>query len=249
MSTKKLLRVAMVTNYPADPTRVKGGVQAVAARLVEALTGQPGLELHVVHCHSDIGESSVVRRNDVTIHYIAQSRRRVIPNMTTATRLVAGRLAEIAPDVVHAHDSPAFVLAALRAGYSPIWTLHGVTREEERYYPGLFHRMSHALWRRYERMAFARVRELTAVTRYIVDVYETETAGRWHVIENPAPPALFDSAPAAARTRAGPGDSYPAQGPTDADPCGSHRAFAAARPKSAPGWRHAGPQLRSDDDG
>ncbi len=186
------LRVALVTSYPVDPGRIAGGVQAVSVRLVAELCRIPDLDLQVVHCHSDISENSVVRRDNVTFHYIAQTRRRVIPNMTTAIRLVADRLREITPNVVHAHDSPAFALAALRAGYHPIWTLHGVTRAEARYYPGLFHVLSHALWRRYEHRAFARVHELTAVTRYLVDVYETETSGRWHVIENPAPAALFE---------------------------------------------------------
>ncbi len=186
------LRVALVTNYPVDPSRIQGGVQAVAVRLVGALQQIPGLELHVVHCHSDIDHSQVIREAGVTRHYIAQTRRRVVPNMTSAIGLIAARLREIAPDVVHAHDSPSFALAALRAGYRPIWTLHGLTAEEAKHYRGAFQQLSHALTQYYERRALARVPFITAVSPYLMHAYRAQTRVPWHVIDNPAPEGYFD---------------------------------------------------------
>lgn len=206
------LRIAMVTNYPVDLARIHGGVQAVAVRLVEALQEMADLELHVVHCHSDIERSQVVCKGAVTLHFIAQTRYRVIPNMTTAIGAIARRLQEICPDVVHAQDSPSFALGALRAGHRPIWTLHSVTAEEAKHYDGAFHRLSHALTGYYERRAFRRVNDITAVSAYLLDAYRAPLGQRghrkggtlqestlnvtggdrsWHVIENPAPPDYF----------------------------------------------------------
>jgi hypothetical protein len=51
------LRVALATHYPQDPARIAGGIQAVSFRLVEELRKMPGLEIHVIHCHSDVSES------------------------------------------------------------------------------------------------------------------------------------------------------------------------------------------------
>jgi glycosyltransferase involved in cell wall biosynthesis len=193
-----VLRVAMVTYYPADPNRISGGVQAVSARLVEAFRQVPDLDLHVVHCHSDIAQSRVEAQGNVTLHFIAQTRRRIAPNMITAIGLVARRLNEIAPDVIHAHDSPSFALAALRTGRPTIWTLHGLTAEEARHYRSLFHRLAHRLTLYHERRALARVPYLTAVSQHLVDAYrplartkKLPDATRWRVIGNPAPASCF----------------------------------------------------------
>jgi glycosyltransferase involved in cell wall biosynthesis len=192
------LRVAIVTNYPSHPGRIVGGVQAVSARLVEALAAVPGLELHVIHCHSDIAESRVVQQSQipnrggpVTLHFIAQTRRRVVPNMITSLGLIGERLRQIAPDVVHAHG-PHLAVASLRAGYQPLWTIHGVLREEAPHFPSLFHRLSFALAQHYERQALGRVGIITAVSPYVVEVYRGRSQARWEVIENPADAAYFE---------------------------------------------------------
>ena len=184
------LKIAIVTNYPADPSRLSGGVQAVSARLVSQLARVEKLDLHIIHCHSDIAESRVKKQGNVTLHYIAQTRLRVIPNMVTGIGLIVNRLREIAPDVVHVHG-PSFAVAALRAGYEPIWTIHGVLAQEEQNYPGLFNRLSFALASHYERQALERVSLITTVSPYVRRAYKTRTQAAIQVIENPAPPGYF----------------------------------------------------------
>ncbi len=186
------LRVALVTNYPADPARVAGGVQAVSARLVAELCTVPDLELHVIHCHSDIVKSRVVWDGAVTVHYLAQTRQRIIPNMVTGVARIAAELRRIAPDIVNAHG-PSFAVAALQAGFRPIWTIHGVLAQEAGLYAGLFHRLSFALARWYERQALRQVDAITAVSPFVVEAYQgrSQASCAWHVIENPAPSDLF----------------------------------------------------------
>lgn len=191
-------RIAMVTHYPADPSRLFGGVQAVAARLVAALARLPGLEIHVVHCHSDIAETRIIRQpipeggSPVIVHFLAQTRRRIIPNMTTAIPRIAARLREIAPQIVHAQDSPGFALAALRAGYPVIWSIHGMTALEAQHYRGLFHKLALGLTQYYERRALALTPHITSASAYLRRVYGDRTRAAWHVIGNPAPPEYFD---------------------------------------------------------
>jgi glycosyltransferase involved in cell wall biosynthesis len=185
------LRVAIVTHYPADPTRVVGGVQAVSLRLVDELRNAPDLELHVVHCHSDINTNRTIRQGGVTLHFKAQSRRRVVPNMITGITQIGHLLREIRPDVVHAHG-PSLAVAALQAGWNPIWTIHGVLRQEKPFFPGLFNRLSFTLAQNYERQALRRVHLITAVSPYVIVAYRGRTAARWKVIENPADRVYFD---------------------------------------------------------
>lgn len=182
----------MITNYPAAPGRVAGGVQAVSARLVAELRTAPDLDLHVIHCHSDTAEDRVVRDGAATIHYLAQNRQRIVPNMATGVRRIAAELRSLAPDVVNAHG-PSFAAAALQAGYRPIWTIHGVLAQEARLYPGVFHRLSFALARWYERRALAAVDLITTVSPSVVEAYRGcgRATCEWRVIENPAPADLF----------------------------------------------------------
>jgi glycosyltransferase involved in cell wall biosynthesis len=184
------LCIAIVTNYPADAGRITGGVQAVSARLVDELACFPELELHVVHCHSDIDASRTVQQGRVTIHFLAQTRRRVIPNMTSGIARIVRLLHDLAPDVVHAHG-PSFAVAALRAGYQPMWTIHGVLRQEAHLFPGLFNRLSFLLAQYYEWQAFRRVHLITTVSPYVVEAYRGRTRARWEVIENAADRTAF----------------------------------------------------------
>ncbi len=192
------LRVVMITRYPADPTRIAGGIQAVSYWLAEELVRLPGLELHLIHCHSDVRESRTLRRGQLTVHFLAQSRRRFVPNMMTAIEVTAQLVRALAPDVVHAHG-PSLAVAALRAGQAPVWTIHGILRAEARQYPGLFNRLSFMLARHYERQALRTVRRVTAVNRHVIADYASWASPAWAsaptdwaIIENPAPPDLFD---------------------------------------------------------
>ncbi|MCX6031103.1 MAG: glycosyltransferase family 4 protein [Chloroflexi bacterium] len=186
------LRVALITHYPQDPTRIVGGIQAVSFRIVEELRKISGLEIHVIHCHSDVLVSRTVAQGNVTLHFLAQTRRRLIPNMATKIGPIAALLRSLAPDVVHAHEHN-LALAAIRAGYAPIWTIHGVLAAERTQYRGLFNRLNFALAQYYDRRALGQVRSVTTVSRYVVEAYRGRAAVEtWRVIENPAPSACFE---------------------------------------------------------
>lgn len=186
----KSLRVAIVSLYPADPDRISGGVRAVTYQLVQGLRRHGELDIHVVHCHSDIREDRVATDDNVTVHYLGLPQRRLVPNMMKGLRRIAERLITICPQVVNAHAAP-YAVAALRAGYHPVWTIHGVLSEEVRYNPGLFNKLAFALAGRYEREALKRVRHITAISPYIRDCFKGRTLAGWHLIENPAPDELF----------------------------------------------------------
>ena len=146
----------------------------------------------MIHCHSDVLASRTTAQGNVTLHFLAQTRQRIIPNMATKIGQIARVLRDLAPDVVHAHGHN-LALAALRAGYAPIWTIHGVLAAERPQYRGLFNRLNFALAQHYERLALAQVRTVTTVSPYVVEAYRDRAAVEtWRVIENPAPPACFD---------------------------------------------------------
>lgn len=187
------MRIALVSFYPSDPARISGGIRAVAYQLVEGLRRRPELDLHVVHCHSDISTDRTESQGNVTVHFLAQPKRRLVPNMVTALPRIGEQLKALKPDVVNTHGH-SYAVAALRAGFSPVWTVHGVVAEEKRYNPGLFNRLAFELAARYEAEALDGVHQVTAISPYIRNCFEARTRAQWHLTENPAPDDLFDLA-------------------------------------------------------
>ena len=195
------MRVAIVTLYPNDPRRIPGGIRMVSYNLVQGLRRYPDLELHVVHCHSDIAaemdcvetleeaSSSLSDRvslapsnvstphdgdrqfGDVVLHFMAMPRQRLVPNLMTSVGRVRRMLRAIRPDLVHAHVAQ-YAYAAATAGYPTIYTIHGVlAREREIYRDTLFDRLRYGLLAHYETLALPRVDRLVAISPYVREAY------------------------------------------------------------------------------
>lgn len=185
------MRLAVMSLYPRDPARIAGGVRAVAYHLVQALKTYQDLEIHVIHCHSDMIDSATVQDGPVTIHFRGLSRRRVVPNLITGVRRLRELLREIAPDVVHAHVTTA-AEAALAEGLPTVYTIHGVPHIEARSYRGsLFDWLRYALTIQYDRRAVARADAVVAISPYVLNEYRGMRESGWHRIDNPLPDSFF----------------------------------------------------------
>ncbi len=198
------MRVAIVTLYPSDPQRIAGGIRMVSYNLVQALRRYPDLDLHVVHCHSDISEdahivetlegarealpdrvlvapsnvSTAVGSGCVTLHYLAMPKQRLVPNLMTSVWRVRRLLRDLAPDVVHAHVGQ-YAWAAVSAGLPTVYTIHGVlAREREVYRDTLFDRWRYGLLAHYEARALPRVDRLVAISPYVREAY-SQARARW----------------------------------------------------------------------
>ncbi len=185
------LRVAIVALYPVSGGKAPGGVRAVVHNLVGGLRAYDDLELTVIHCHSDIDESGIVEDNDTTVHYIAMPRQRLVPNTLTSIGRVEQKLRQLQPDVVNAHAAH-YTVAALRAGYPTIYTIHGVVhREAEVYTSTLFDRLRFMLEDACARYAVRRVRDIVAISPYVLEEYRCRSNARFHRIDNPIPDRFF----------------------------------------------------------
>ena len=188
------MRLALLTFYPDDPRMIPGGIRMVSYNLAQGLKAYPDLDLHIVHCHSDMDRDRVVEDGGTTIHYLALPRQRIIPNLVTGVRRVRETLAEIKPDLVHAHVAH-FAYAGVRAGYPTIYTIHGVLARERAIYRGtLFDRLRYGLLGWYEARALRRVDRLVAISSYVLDEYAQVRADSWLRIDNPVPREFFSVA-------------------------------------------------------
>jgi len=185
------LRVALVALYPAPGAKSPGGVRAVVQNLVRGLQVYEDLQIHVIHCHSDISVNTTVEDGNVQVHYLAMPRRRVVPNSLTGIGRVERLLRQIQPHVVNTHAAH-YTLAALRAGYPTIFTIHGVMhREAEVYKSTLFDRTRLLLERWLDGYAVRKVPHIVAISPYILQEYQGRTTACFHRIDNPLPEEFF----------------------------------------------------------
>ncbi|MGQ9667795.1 MAG: glycosyltransferase family 4 protein, partial [Anaerolineae bacterium] len=184
------MRLALLIDYPVEPDRIPGGVRAVAYHLAQGLARHADLEVHVVHCHSEVPADQVVQHGQVTVHYLSRPRRRIIPNLITGVGRVAGVLRELQPDLVNAHTSQ-YAYAALRAGFPTIYTIHGVAHREARTFRHWPHRLILWVTAYYDRWVTPRVSDIIAISPYIVEEYRPRTRARFHRVDNPVGEEYF----------------------------------------------------------
>jgi glycosyltransferase involved in cell wall biosynthesis len=185
------LRVALVALYPAPGAKAPGGVRAVVQNLVRGLQTYDDLHIHVIHCHADIQASATVEDRNVKVDYIAMPRRRLVPNTLRSIVRVERLLRQVQPDVVNTHAAH-YTVAALRAGYPTVFTIHGVVHREAQVYKGtLFDRSRFLLESWCERYAIRHVRDVIAISPYVLQEYRSRSDARFHCIDNPLPFEFF----------------------------------------------------------
>jgi glycosyltransferase involved in cell wall biosynthesis len=185
------LSVAVVALYPAPDGKAPGGVRAVVQNLVRGLRTYDDLALSIIHCHSDIEKSATVAEDGLAIHYIAMPSRRLVPNTLASIRRVEELLRELQPHVVNAHAAH-YTVAALRAGFPTVYTIHGVVHREAKVYQStLFDRLRFGLEAACDRYAVARVSDIVAISPYVLEEYRGRGRARFHRIDNPLPNEFF----------------------------------------------------------
>ena len=185
------LRVALVALYPAPGAKAPGGVRTVVQGIVRGLQAYDDLEIHVIHCHADIPASAEVTSGRTRIHYLAMPRRRLVPNTLASIPRVERLLRQVQPDVVNTHAAH-YTVAALRAGFPTVFTIHGVMHREAQVYTStLFDRTRLLLEKWLDGYAVRHVRDIVAISPYVLEEYRGRSSARFHRIDNPLAPEFF----------------------------------------------------------
>lgn len=167
------MRVAIVGDYPLDPSRIWGGEQAAFAYLVRGLSKIEGLEIHVVTLSRAATAGTRSEPNGVTVHALPRLPRGELFRRYPAyrTRLRA-KLAEIRPDAVHAQGAIHHGFVALRSGHPAVITVHGIQSEDCKYQKNWYLKARKrfvAWW--LERSNLKRTRRLIAISRYVTTYF------------------------------------------------------------------------------
>jgi glycosyltransferase involved in cell wall biosynthesis len=120
------MRVVLGTVYPYDESRVRGGVEAVALYLTQALGKRDDIELHVVSCNRLISRSFKERRGPVTFHWLKTGYRLYgLRAATVDAWRVKKVYREIQPDIIHTQGFSEYALA-VSPDHRHLLAIHGV---------------------------------------------------------------------------------------------------------------------------
>jgi len=184
------LKTAVVTSFPSDPSRPHGGVEAVSVNLVRALARLDDLDIHVVT--TDRGCTATTREvfEGATVHRLPWEGRNVLTHVVgPGRRRLRDFLAELAPDVIHAHD---FYGAMVRGLPIPrVFTIHGFIHADTREARGRFFRLRSRMWKRVELAGWADQPHIVSISPYVRERLAGIATGVIHDIDNPIAEGFF----------------------------------------------------------
>ncbi|MBN1346201.1 MAG: glycosyltransferase family 4 protein [Phycisphaerae bacterium] len=188
------MRVAVFSRFPKDRDAPRGGVETVALALVRALEAIGDMDLHVVTLEAGLRELEVCSHGPTTIHRLPGSR---WPQMLDilwgpGRRRLKRYLIDLAPDIVHLHETYALGLGELPM--PDVFTVHGFDHANIPAEKRRMARLRSLLWWHIEARGLARQRYIISITPYVRQHIEPLTTARIFDIDNPINPVFFETA-------------------------------------------------------
>lgn len=186
------MRVAVIGSFPQDPSRIPGGVEAVIHNLAVSQARLPGVDLHILTCVQGLSAETLTLYRGMTIHYLpGQSRLGNLTDHFLEQRRLRRRLAELRPDIVHAHGSGHYVAAAQAAGFPTVVTVHGLLFKEARLFGGLKGWVRRVSTVALERRVLARADQIFVIADYVRQAILPLTRAQLHPAANPVAERFF----------------------------------------------------------
>jgi len=188
------MRVAVLGDYPRDPSKIGGGAEAVVTYLVQGLRQIPDLDLHVVTLCDGLEQNATVQQDRLTIHYVPAAYR--LANVTFFIRnkiRLLRMLRSVEPDLIHAQVAGTYAQVAFQTKRPAVLTLHGIRYREANLRQGFLNRVL----RRHlmifdERWGIKVANNIIAINPYILEEFAHIIRGRVYHVENPLADTFFD---------------------------------------------------------
>ncbi|MDJ0620418.1 MAG: glycosyltransferase family 4 protein [Calothrix sp. MO_192.B10] len=195
----KKLRVAVVGPYPADPSKVRGGIQAVVNNLVSGLAQFDDLDIHVVTVDF-ARQEDLISRTGIQVHL-----KRSYQSLSQLwfywqeRQWLINTIERIKPDIVHVHGTNFYGYGARSWKFPTIVTIHGVLQEEARLDFGelgkwqqLYRQVKGYFNTQFELKTLAAVRYATVISPHINTFLKDWQIKHTYSINNPTEEAYFE---------------------------------------------------------
>ncbi len=185
------LKVAVVTQFPTDPDRPVGGVEAVSVNLVRELASDKTLDIHVVTL--DESTKTIESRSmlDATVHFLPRPSGNMLTMATGAGRqTILSFLDTLRPDLVHAHDTYGLMVQ----GYAGprVFTVHGFIHGDTRISGTRFAALRALLWKFIETRGWADQPNIISISPYVRELVSQYSSACIRDIDNPVAREFFD---------------------------------------------------------
>jgi glycosyltransferase involved in cell wall biosynthesis len=166
-------------------------VEAVVLYLSQALQCFPDLKVSVVTLdHWGTGKHST-KHGQVAVHYVPMSTLPSRLSLVDNTLHLRDQIAELKPDVVHAHGTSEFAFAAAKSGSPWIRTLHGMRHQELALRPGWINRYRAWMVEKDERSIVSKAKFVISISPHVQAVFGDRITNKVFTIENPIAEAFF----------------------------------------------------------
>ena len=190
------MRVVMLGQYPTDPTKIVGGVQAVVRYLTTGLQHFHDLEVDLITLSGRGSQKKSVKHGNVAVHYLPISSLPSYLSIVANIQQLKTITRQLKPDIVHAQVAGEYAVAASRTGLPWVLTLHGIRFLEvnlwqnliSKYYRGMFIKLE-------ERYAIKHARHIISISPYIEKTFNGDLQGKVYDIENPVDDVFFQVSP------------------------------------------------------
>lgn len=180
------MKVAIVTNFPADPGRPSGGVQSVGVNLVEYLARTSDAEWHVVT--QDAGVSAPARGTwkGAEIHRLPLPKGSNLRNAVGAgRRQISAYLEGLRPDLIHSHDTYGMMVKGARLNAPRVFTVHGFIHKDTLVSGRKLPWLRSQLWKPFEVAGWADQDHIISISPYVREFVTGRTRAIIHDIDNP----------------------------------------------------------------
>lgn len=185
------VKIAIVTQFPIDPARPHGGVEAVSVNLVRALAEFLDLEIHVITLNAEITAAAVSEWEGVRLHRLPRPRGSVLKLATGAgRRAVTEYISKLRPDLIHAHDNYGIMVRGIPV--PRVFTVHGFIYGDTLISGGRLPWLRARLWKYVEAGAWADQDHIISISPYVRERVGQYSAARIHDIDNPISARFFE---------------------------------------------------------
>ncbi len=188
------MHVVLAGDYPSNPNRIGGGVEAHVLYLSQALQYFPDLKLEVITLGKRGTQKRTVQYERVTVHYLPRTRLPGRLSILGNIRQIRVEIVRLKPDLIHAHVAGEYAEAAAATGLPWVLTLHGIRFLEARLRPGWLNRYREWEVAREERRAVKRARYVISINPFIQDTFNGQLSGKVYDINNPVFEPFFNVA-------------------------------------------------------
>ncbi|MBI5197024.1 MAG: glycosyltransferase family 4 protein [Nitrospirae bacterium] len=184
------MKIAIVTPFPDNPEAPRGGPEVGSVTRARRLAAFGDLDLHVVTFSPAASRPDISSWQGVTIHRLPEPTGSVLfKTIGKGRRKILQYLLELAPEVVHAHDTYGIMVKGVPI--PRVLTIHGFIHEDTRVSGRHLPWLRAQLWRWVETAAWADYPHIISISPYVRERLRGISTGVIHDIENPVADSFF----------------------------------------------------------